>query len=39
MQVLNAVTAVCQAPPGFATSATLPLIRSQTGFRRGPRTG
>ncbi|MBY0291452.1 MAG: dihydrodipicolinate reductase [Mycobacteriaceae bacterium] len=39
MQVLNAVTAVCHAPPGFATSATLPLIRSQTGFRRGPRTG
>ncbi|MFI5505852.1 dihydrodipicolinate reductase [Mycobacterium sp. NPDC051804] len=39
MQVLNAVAAVCQAPPGFATSATLPLIRSQTGFRRGPRTG
>lgn len=39
MQVLNAVTAVCQAPPGFATSATLPLIRSQSGFRRGPRTG
>jgi hypothetical protein len=39
MQVLNAVGAVCQAPPGFATSATLPLIRSQTGFRRGPRTG
>jgi len=39
MQVLNAVTDVCQAPPGFATSATLPLIRSQTGFRRGPRTG
>lgn len=39
MQVLNAVAAVCQAPPGFATSATLPLIRSQTGFGRGPRTG
>jgi hypothetical protein len=39
MQVLNAVTAVCQAAPGFATSATLPLIRSQTGFSRGPRTG
>lgn len=39
MQVLNAVTAVCQAPPGFATSATLPMIRSQTGFSRGPRTG
>ncbi len=39
MQVLNAVPAVCEAPPGFATSATLPLIRSHAGFRRGPRTG
>jgi 2,4-diaminopentanoate dehydrogenase len=34
MQVLNAVTAVCEAPPGFATSASLPLIRSHAGFRR-----
>ena len=34
MQVLNAVPAVCEAPPGFATSATLPLIRSYAGFRR-----
>ena len=32
MQVLNAVPAVCEAAPGFATSASLPLIRSQTGF-------
>jgi hypothetical protein len=32
MQVLNAVPAVCEAPPGFATNATLPLIRSATGF-------
>ena len=32
MQVLNAVPAVCDAPPGFATNATLPLIRSGTGF-------
>jgi len=39
MQVLNAVPAVCEAPPGFATSATLPLIRSYAGFRRRPRTG
>jgi hypothetical protein len=39
MQVLNAVSAVCQAPPGFATSATLPLIRSNTGFRRETPTG
>jgi hypothetical protein len=33
MQILNAVPAVCAAPPGFATAATLPLIRSQVGFR------
>ncbi|MDY6998456.1 MAG: dihydrodipicolinate reductase [Actinomycetota bacterium] len=33
MQVLNAVPAVCEAPPGFATSASLPLIRSAAGFR------
>jgi 2,4-diaminopentanoate dehydrogenase len=36
MQVLNAVPAVCDAPPGFATMASLPLIRSHKGFgRRG----
>jgi hypothetical protein len=34
MQVLNAVPAVCGAAPGFATMASLPLIRSQTGFGR-----
>ena len=32
MQILNAVPAVCDAPPGFATMADLPLIRSVTGF-------
>ncbi|MEJ6538020.1 MAG: dihydrodipicolinate reductase [Mycobacterium sp.] len=32
MQILNAVPAVCTAPPGFATMADLPLIRSVTGF-------
>lgn len=32
MQVLNAVPALCEAPAGFATSASLPLIRSHTGF-------
>jgi hypothetical protein len=32
MQVLNAVPAACNAAPGFATMATLPLIRSATGF-------
>ena len=36
MQVLNAVPAVCEAAPGFATSASLPLIRSHAGFRRPP---
>jgi hypothetical protein len=34
MQVLNAVPAVCDAPAGFATSASLPLIRSHAGFRQ-----
>jgi hypothetical protein len=33
MQILNAVPAVCAAPSGFATAATLPLIRSQVGFK------
>jgi hypothetical protein len=37
MQVLNAVPAVCAAPPGFATTASLPLIRSHTGFNNTPR--
>jgi len=32
MQVLNAVPAVCDAAPGFATMAALPLVRSHTGF-------
>jgi hypothetical protein len=36
MQVLNAVPAVCDASPGFATSASLPLVRSFAGFRRQP---
>lgn len=34
MQVLNAVAAVCAADPGFATAASLPAIRSHSGFRR-----
>jgi hypothetical protein len=34
MQILNATPAVCAAPSGFATAASLPLIRSQIGFRR-----
>ena len=32
MQILNAVPAVCDAEPGFATMASLPLISSHTGF-------
>lgn len=32
MQVLNSVTAVCEAAPGFITNAGLPLIASHTGF-------
>ena len=32
MQVLNAVPAVCDAAPGFATTASLPLVRSHIGF-------
>lgn len=39
MQILNAVPAVCAAPPGFATMADLPLIRSVAGFRKGPGAG
>ena len=35
MQILNAVPAVCEAEPGFATMASLPLIRSHTGFAHG----
>ena len=37
MQVLNAVPAVCAAEPGFATSGSLPLIRSAAGFRSAAR--
>ena len=32
MQVVNAIPAVCAAPPGIATMADLPLIRSHVGF-------
>lgn len=34
MQVLNAVPAVCEAGPGFATSASLPLIYNSEAFGR-----
>lgn len=33
MQVVNAIPAVHAAPPGFATAADLPLVRSLQGFR------
>ena len=36
MQVLNAVPALCEAPTGFVTMATLPLIRNAAAFRRQP---
>ena len=39
MQVLNAVPAVCDAAPGFATTASLPLVRSLTGFGNAYRGG
>ena len=32
MQVVNAIPAVCAAPPGFATTADLPLVHSLIGF-------
>jgi len=32
MQAVNAIPAVCAAPPGIATMAELPLIRGGTGF-------
>lgn len=36
MQVLNAVPAVCEAAPGFATTASLPLIYNADAMRRQP---
>ena len=33
MQVVNAIPHVCAAPPGFATNAELPVVRSLQGFR------
>jgi 2,4-diaminopentanoate dehydrogenase len=35
MQAVNAIPAVCAAPPGLATMADLPLIRSGFGFGFG----
>ncbi|HLY34851.1 MAG TPA: hypothetical protein VKQ07_09990, partial [Jatrophihabitantaceae bacterium] len=35
MQAVNAIPAVCAAPPGIATMADLPLIRGGTGFGNG----
>ena len=39
MQAVNAIPAVCEAPPGVATMADLPLIRSGYGFGFGPAAG
>jgi hypothetical protein len=36
MQAVNAIPAVCEAAPGIATMADLPLIRSGTGFGFAP---
>lgn len=36
MQVLNAVPEICRAPVGFATTATLPLIRNARAFDPQP---
>lgn len=36
MQAVNAIPAVCEAPPGIATMADLPLIRSGMGFGNAP---
>ena len=35
MQAINAIPAVCAAPPGVATMADLPLVRSGFGFGNG----
>jgi 2,4-diaminopentanoate dehydrogenase len=35
MQAINAIPAVCAAPPGIATMADLPLVRSGFGFGNG----
>lgn len=36
MQAINAIPALCAAPPGIATMADLPLIRSGLGFGFAP---
>jgi hypothetical protein len=36
MQALNAIPALCAAPPGIATMADLPLVRSGVGFGFAP---
>ncbi|HTR71204.1 MAG TPA: dihydrodipicolinate reductase [Mycobacteriales bacterium] len=36
MQAVNAIPAVCAAPPGIATMADLPLVRSGVGFGYAP---
>jgi hypothetical protein len=36
MQAVNAIPALCEAPPGIATMADLPLIRTGIGFGHAP---
>ena len=36
MQAVNAIPALCEAPPGIATMADLPLIRTGVGFGHAP---
>jgi hypothetical protein len=36
MQAVNAIPAVCDAPPGVRTMADLPLVRSGVGFGNAP---
>ncbi|HOG47939.1 MAG TPA: hypothetical protein PLB78_15020, partial [Anaerolineae bacterium] len=36
MQAINAIPALCAAPPGIATMADLPLVRSGLGFGFAP---
>ena len=38
MQAINAIPALCEAPPGIRTMADLPLIRSGLGFGFAPPT-
>ncbi|MDZ7731829.1 MAG: hypothetical protein U5R31_00805 [Acidimicrobiia bacterium] len=39
MQAADADPALCEAPPGIATMADLPLVRSLVGFGNAPPRG